>query len=119
MDPEVIADVRLLIADVDPEAQLFSDAQLQSFLRIVGGEGESWHVRRAAAEALDTIAVSEVLVGKVIRSQDLTTDGAKVSAELRARANSLRDRADKDEDEASPEDSGGVEIVEFAPWRVL
>lgn len=113
-----VDDVRLLITDVDPDAQLFTDDQLSTFLRLSGGGEERWTVRRAAAEALDTIAVSEVLVGKVIRSQDLSTDGAKVSAELRARAAALRQRADREEDQDDEERSGGVEVIEFSPWRV-
>jgi hypothetical protein len=47
-------------------------------------------VRLAAAQALDTIATNEALVQKVLRTQDLQTDGAKLSAELRARAAGLR-----------------------------
>lgn len=82
--------VRLLIADVDPTKQLLTDQQLITFLQL-----NSNNVRRAAAEALDTIAVSEILVSKVIRTQDLQTNGAAVSAELRARATQLRATADQ------------------------
>jgi hypothetical protein len=47
-------------------------------------------VRLGAAVALEAIAGNEVMVSKVIRTLDLQTDGAKVSAELRALATSLR-----------------------------
>lgn len=97
--------VRLLIADTsDGDDQLFRSDQIQAFLDLEAG-----HVKLAAAQALDTIAVSEVLVSKVIRTQDLSTDGAKVAAELRARATGLRKQvADEQED-----DSAGFDIVDF------
>jgi hypothetical protein len=52
------------------------------------------------------------MVSKVIRTQDLQTDGSKVAAELRARATSLREQA------AATDDTGavfGLEIVNFDP----
>ena len=84
-----VQQVRLLIADVDPDREVFTDEQLSTFAAMEAGS-----VKRAAAAALDAIAVSELLVSKVIRTQDLTTDGAKVAAELRARATQLRAQAD-------------------------
>ena len=79
--------VRLLIADTDLDTQLFTTLQIQAFLDLNADA-----VRLAAADALDTIATSELLVSKVIKTQDLATDGAKVAAELRARAKQLRDQ---------------------------
>lgn len=91
-----VTQVRTLIADLDTgDSQIFTDAQLQAFLDLEDG-----NVRRGAADALDAIAVSELLVSKVIRSQDLSTDGAKVAAELRARARDLRAQADAADDTA-------------------
>lgn len=82
-----VADVRHLIADLDPDARMFTDEQVGTYLRLNGGA-----VRLAAADMLDAIAVSEVLVSKVIRTQDLSTDGAKVADSLMKRAASLRSR---------------------------
>ena len=48
----------------------------------------------AAADALEVIAVSEVLVSKKIRTQDLQTDGPAVAAELRALAREWDAKAD-------------------------
>lgn len=82
--------VRLLIADMAPDGdprRLFTDDQLTQFLTF-----NTDAVRLAAADALDTIARSEVLVSKVIRTQDKSTDGAKVAAELRASAQQLREQ---------------------------
>lgn len=84
---EQIATVRLLIADTDPANQLLTDNQLTSLLKLNGDDE-----RLAAADALETIAVSEVLVSKKIRTQDLQTDGPAVSAELRQLAKRLRDQ---------------------------
>jgi hypothetical protein len=97
--------VRLLIADTttDPATRLFRDDQLDALLGLEG------NVKLAAAQALDTIAVSEVLISKVIRTQDLQTDGAKVAAELRARAAGLRQQVA----DGVGDDSAGFDIVDF------
>lgn len=105
-----VTQVRTLIADLDTgEGQLFTDAQLQAFLDLEDG-----NVRRGAADALDAVAVSELLVSKVIRSQDLSTDGAKVAAELRARAKDLRAQADAAADDA---DWFGFDVAYPGPRR--
>lgn len=107
LDPTTeIGQVRLLIADVDEDNLLFTDPQVTAFLTLEDG------VKRAAAAALETIATSEVLVSKVIRTQDLSADGSKVSAELRARAKGLREQADLDDDGVD----GGITIVDFDPY---
>lgn len=85
--------VRLLIADLAENVpdRILTDDQLGQFLTFNGDA-----VRLAAADALDAIATSEVLVSKVIRTQDKSTDGAKVAAELRARAKDLRQQHQDD-----------------------
>ena len=79
--------VRLLINDVggDPEGFLFREVEIDRFLGIEDGD-----VKLAAAQAIDTIADNEALVSKVLKTQDLATDGAKLAAELRKRATALR-----------------------------
>lgn len=99
--------VRLLAADTDLDQPLLSDADIAAFLDLEDG-----NVKRAAAQALDTIASSEALVSKKIRTQDLQTDGPAVAAELRARAASLREQADQDDEHTG----GGLDIVDFDPW---
>lgn len=101
--------LRLLIADTDPTRLILDDEQVDAFLAIETG------VKRAAAAALEAIARSEALVSKVIRTQDLQTDGAKLAAELRASAKALRDQADVDDENA--DEDGGLEIVDFDPSR--
>lgn len=112
--------VRLYITDTDdtPANRLFTDAQLTVFLN-----RNADNVYRAAAQALRVIAASEVLVGKVIRTQAGTsTDGAKVSAELRALAAEYDNQANAD-DAAAVE--GFFDVVPFgdpgkpegAEWR--
>lgn len=88
-----IGQVRLLTADVDEASFLVSDSAIQGYLNLSRGP------YRAAAAVLDAMATSEVLLAKVIKTQDVSTDGAKVAAELRAQATALRARAD-DEDAA-------------------
>lgn len=96
--------VRLLINDRN-EA-VFDNEEIDALLALEGD-----NVRRAAAEALDIIADDEVLTSKVIRTQDLTTDGAKVAESLRKRAVSLRARADQED---ADDDGGGYfDVVDF------
>lgn len=104
--------VRLLIPDLslrDP-GPIFTDDEIDAFLAIEGS-----NVRRAAATALDVIASSEVMTSKVIKTQDLQTDGAKVAAELRARAKSLREQADEGYG-AEGDDDTSFTIVDFDPY---
>jgi hypothetical protein len=102
-----VGQVRLLISDIDPANLVFSDAELTAFLTLNAAA-----VRLAAAQALETIAGNELLVTKVMRTQDLQVDASKVSAELRALAVSLRSQH-----EAGYGDSGsGFEIVDFDPY---
>ena len=82
--PDDNAQVRLLMADVG-DTQYLTDEQIGQYVAMNMG-----NVRLAAADALDAIAVSEVLVSKVITTQDLQTDGAKVADALRKQADRLR-----------------------------
>lgn len=109
VDPTTtIGQVRLLATDVDEVDPLFTDAQIQAFLTLEGGR-----VRRAAAQALDTIASSEAMVSKKIRATDITTDGPAVAKELRGRAASLRQQDDQTDDDGG---TWGLDIVEFDQW---
>ena len=85
-----LGQVRLLITDTsNVEAdRLFTDGQLEAFLTMRGE-----NVNRAAASALLVMAASEALVSKKIRTQDLSTDGPAVAAELRALAATLEQAA--------------------------
>ena len=82
--------VRLLIADTDPANQLLDDQSLAVLINHAGS------ALAGAADALDAIATSEVLLSKKISTQDLTTDGPAVAAELRKQATALRARAATD-----------------------
>lgn len=91
-DLEAIDQMRLLTADLDSENPLLSDNQLGTLLGMKRGS-----VLRASAQALRTIAASEVLVAKKITTQDLSTDGPAVAAELRAQAAELEAQAEAEE----------------------
>lgn len=86
--------VRLMITDTDAGAYVFEDQELDLFLRQAGDSALI-----AAADALDTIARNEALVGKRIKILDLTTDGPAVAAALMKSAQALRDRAADGADE--------------------
>ena len=101
-----VGQVRLLVPDVEqlgdlavptnPVSYIFSDPQIQAFLTLYSN-----NVRRAAAQAKLVLATSEALINKVIRTDDLATDGAKLAQELRAQAQMLMAEADKDDLEDS------------------
>lgn len=81
-----LAYVRLLIGDDSAiEADhLFTDGQLTILVARAGS------CLLGAANALDQIASSEALISKKITTQDLSTDGPAVAAQLRAHATALR-----------------------------
>lgn len=87
--------VRFLLSDIDDTAHVFTDAELDALLTM---EGDS--VKRAAAQAIDTNATNMVLASRVLKTQDLSTDGAKVADAMRAHADRLRTQADESEDGA-------------------
>lgn len=103
-----VGQVRLLINDVNETTPVFSDNEITAFLTLEGDV-----VKRAAAQAIDTIADNEALVSKVIKSQDLSTDGPKVADALRKRAAALRAQADKDDADDADGTTGG--FFEFVP----
>jgi hypothetical protein len=89
-----VGKVRLLVCDIDDTRQVFTDDQIQAFLDLEGG-----NVKRAAAQAIDTNADNEALASKVLRSQDLSLDGAKVADAMRKHADRLRSQADVEDEE--------------------
>lgn len=101
---DLIGLVRLYIADLDTAAPLLTDAQLGILLDSVADDA---HL--AAADALEVIAASEVLLGKKIRTQDLATDGPAVAAELRALAAQHREQS------AAAGDDGIFDVVDTLP----
>lgn len=106
LDPDTdIGAVRMLATDLDEVSPLLSDAQIQRMLSLSGDR-----VKRAAALALDTIAASEALVSKKIKTLDLSTDGPAVARELRELARRLREEDDEGED------PWGIEIVNYDPF---
>lgn len=94
--------VRLLLNDlVSADGYVFEDEEIVAFLALEGG-----NVKLAAATAIETNASNEALASKVLRTQDLQTDGAKLADALRKHAQSLRDQV-------AAEDDGFFEIVEY------
>ena len=105
--------VRMLIPDTDVAAVIFEDEELDAMLALEGS-----NVLRTTAMALDTMASSQVMLLKVVKVLDVTTDGAKVSQELRSRAAAMRTRADELE---AAEDDGAFDVAELTvnhfSWR--
>jgi hypothetical protein len=93
-----VAKLRLMIPDNDASVYNFEDEELVVLVALEGN-----NLKRATALGLETIAANEVMVLKVIKALDITTDGAKVSDALLRRADKLRQQADDDE---AAEDAG-------------
>lgn len=117
-----IGRIRALIPDVEQVDQdntgvvnyLFEDDHLAAILavqRSVSGAPMA-RLRRAAADAVDALATSEAYISKVIKTEDLMTDGAKVANAMTTRAANLRRDADREEDEIG---AAAFEVVSFQP----
>lgn len=100
-----VGKVRMLIPDRVEDGAIFQDAEIDAYLSM-----NDSNVRRAAAEALETIASDEVMTLKVMSTLDLTTNGASVSSALLERAKVLRARAEEDD---AGEEGGGFDYAEM------
>ena len=78
--------IRLLIPDNQDE-QVFTDDEIDAFFDLEGD------VRRAAAQAMDTIANLDVFLYKHTEIMDVVVNAAEAAKELRYRAEDLRKRA--------------------------
>ena len=109
-----INDVRLLIPDLDPGNQAFTDDQITSFLTLSGGK-----VFLAAARALEVIAADEALVYKIVSTDDLNINGVTGAVQvLLARAKTLRADQSAADMDANPQDSFVLTFSDdhYPPW---
>lgn len=100
-----VGKVRLLIGDRDVSNLFFSDAEISAYLEMSEG------IRRAAADALDTMASDQAFVLKQVSLLDISTNGPAV-------ARALRDHADRLRKEADAADAGDGELFDFAELNV-
>ena len=107
-DGALVRLVRLRIADKS-QPPLLADEDIQDLLD--AHDGDTW---RASADALRTIAASELLVSKAINTQDLQTSGDRVAREMRL----LADSYDAKADEADADAAGGFFVVPNGPNTV-
>jgi hypothetical protein len=104
--------VRTLIPDVDAiygedkNEYLFTPQQISDFLAAGGG-----NVLKAAGFAMITVGNSEAMIEKVIRTQDLTTDGSKLQQQWRESGLALLARGDKETDAENVFD--GFQIIDY------
>ena len=78
--------IRLLIPDNQDE-QVFTDDEIDAFFDLEGD------VRRAAAQAMDTIANSDIMIYRHVEIMDVIVDAVSAGKELRYRADVLRKQA--------------------------
>lgn len=107
-----VGQVRLLLSDVDPAAYVFTDVEIGTFIDKLA---RAKNVKRAAALIIDANATNEVLASKVLRSQDVATDGAKAADAMRKHASNLRAEADADEaaETQAADDEGHFSVADF------
>lgn len=127
-----IGRVRALIPDIEQvdwerdgnASYLFSDNHITGLLALYGIDpgvcgvatlAMTAKIRHAAADAVEAIAVSEALISKVVKTEDLQTDGAKTANALLGRAGLLRRQAAKEEEEEELETA--FTVVDFHPSR--
>ena len=104
-----LGQVRALIADTSQwdydesgtARYRVTDSDIKAFIAIAG----DGRIYGAAANALRAIAINEALISKVIRTEDLQTDGAKLATELRLQAKAMDDRQKDDDTTKAYEDS--------------
>lgn len=120
---EDIGKVRVLIADTvqldydnnDTLRYRVSDAQISVFLEVNANK-----LLAAAASALLSIAADEGLINKVIKTEDLQTDGAKLATELRLQARDLWQRQKaRDEEIAYDDGQAFIYIPSTYPYKNL
>lgn len=113
-----VGKVRALIPDIEEVdwedtgevSYLFSDEHISAFISLHDEDSPGLH--RAAADAVEALATSEAMISKVIKTEDLQTDGAKVANALLVRARQLREEADREE---AKDDQSAFDIVDFTP----
>jgi len=109
--------VRLLVPDLTTDTgtstgdYLFSDAMLNALLGLY-----SQNVKRAAARAIEILATDQALLTKVIRTDDLSVNGATLADALLKQAKALQDDADRDDSRAA--DDGFTIAYNEVPWYI-
>lgn len=98
-----IGQVRVLIPDLrkledlrdlrNEPRYLFTDDEILAFLAVNNGS-----VKRAAADACDTIGMDKALQLLVLKTDDKQTDGAKLLEAIVKRAKALREQAKEDDE---------------------
>lgn len=98
-----IGQVRVLIPDLrkledlrdlrNEPRYLFTDDEILAFLAVNNG-----NVKRAAADACDTIGMDKALQLLVLKTDDKQTDGAKLLDAIVKRARILREQAKEDDE---------------------
>ena len=108
--------VRSLIPDTDQvfgdngDQYIFEDDQIDNFLIAGGG-----NVLRAAALASMAVGSSEAIISKIIRTQDLQTNGAQLQESFTNKAKVLFARADAED---AKEGLDYFEIIDYREgWR--
>lgn len=120
--PAQLTEVRALIPDDSPQNQVFSDEQISA---IFDGSGKG-SVARTVGWACMALGGSDLIIGKNIRNDEISTQGNLTAAEWRLRAREYWGYAN-DEDAATGSDDyfdlvdpGPLTYrpAELAPWPV-
>lgn len=107
-----IGKVRLLVPDREAAYANFTDEEIEALLGLNGQD-----VRYAAAECCDTIASNEAMILRVTSILDVSVDGTRVAAEMRARAATLRRIADELSAASDESDVASIEML-LGPFSI-
>lgn len=109
-----VGKVRLLTADLS-EPPLVNDEAVEGYLGLYEEQTPQIALWRAAADILDAMGTSDVLMSRKLRTQDLATDGPAVQAALHKKATQLRTKAD----EAEAAEGSFFGVVQLDPYSRL
>lgn len=105
----LVSDTKQLVYEPGKEASyIFPDAQYEAYITLAGKS----RPKAAAATALRAMAAQEAIISKVIKTEDLQTDGAKLADSLRLLAREL-DGQQKQEDDDIALAEFGFEVVTY------
>src|SRR5690606_37911505 len=94
----------------DEDETMFDDEDITDFFLAGGGS-----VLRATGLALLAIGSSEAIISKIIRTQDLQTNGAALANSFNERAKTLFEQADAEDSRANAE---FFEIIDYGEgWQ--
>lgn len=100
---------------------IFSDNEITMLLSMYSTSAPAAAVLLAAADCCEQIGLNEMMIGKVVTTQDLATDTSKLMAQYLKLAESLREKAARVSDDGSFGEDGILVtpmVDSWSPYRL-